>query len=53
MLRWLRGVRSLLGDDPTKEQLTDFVWATLKGGKARLPTFFFHFEISPCRGEFM
>ena len=33
VLRWLTGVRTQLGDSPTKEQLTDFVWATLKSGK--------------------
>eukprot|EP00887_Chlorella_sp_A99_P005898 scaffold1.g5898.t1 len=33
VLRWLNDVRLILGDEPTKDQLTDFVWATLKGGK--------------------
>jgi citrate synthase len=33
VLRWLTNVREQLGDSPTKEQLTDFVWATLKSGK--------------------
>ena len=33
VLRWLTGVKDQLGDNPTKEQLTDFVWATLKSGK--------------------
>eukprot|EP00889_Picochlorum_renovo_P007127 jgi/Picre1/34157/NNA_001632.t1 len=33
VLRWLSGVVSELGTSPTKEQLTDFVWATLKSGK--------------------
>jgi len=33
VLRWLTSVREQLGDNPTKEQLTDFVWATLKSGK--------------------
>lgn len=33
VLRWLRDVRSQLGDAPSKEQLTDFVWSTLKSGK--------------------
>lgn len=33
VLRWLTDVKAQLGDNPTKEQLTDFVWATLKSGK--------------------
>ena len=33
VLRWLNDATAVLGDDPTKEQLTDFVWATLKSGK--------------------
>lgn len=33
VLRWIVDVKSQLGDSPTKEELTDFVWATLKGGK--------------------
>lgn len=33
VLRWLTNVVSEVGSNPTKEQLTDFVWATLKSGK--------------------
>mmetsp|Transcript_2801 Transcript_2801/g.6764 ORF Transcript_2801/g.6764 Transcript_2801/m.6764 type:complete len:387 (+) Transcript_2801:290-1450(+) len=33
VLLWLQGVKSELGDDPSKEALTDFVWNTLKSGK--------------------
>lgn len=33
VLRWLTGVVNDLGQSPTKEQLTDYVWATLKSGK--------------------
>lgn len=33
VLRWLRDVRAQVGDSPSKEQLTDFVWSTLKSGK--------------------
>lgn len=33
VLRWLSGVVSDLGYTPTKEQLTDYVWSTLKSGK--------------------
>ena len=33
VLRWLTGVRDQVGDDPSKEQLSDFLWATLKSGK--------------------
>eukprot|EP00793_Prasinoderma_coloniale_P000142 PRCOL_00005650-RA len=33
VLLWLRSVQAELGANPTKEQLTDFVWATLKSGK--------------------
>ncbi|KAI7838041.1 hypothetical protein COHA_008125 [Chlorella ohadii] len=32
-LRWVHGVQQELGESPTKEQLRDYVWATLKGGK--------------------
>ena len=35
VLRWLNAVEQILGDAPTKEQLTEFVWATLKSGKVR------------------
>jgi len=33
VLKWLSGVVDEVGLNPTKEQLTDFVWATLKSGK--------------------
>ncbi len=33
VLKWLGGVATELGPTPTKEQLTEFVWATLKSGK--------------------
>ena len=33
VLNWLVPVQAEMGDDPTKEELTDFVWATLKSGK--------------------
>lgn len=33
VLRWLLDVTDQLGAQPTKEQLTEFVWSTLKGGK--------------------
>ena len=33
VLNWLVAVQAEMGDDPTKEELTDFVWATLKSGK--------------------
>jgi citrate synthase len=32
-LRWVHGVQQELGGTPTKEQLRDYVWATLKAGK--------------------
>ncbi|GMH38747.1 hypothetical protein BSKO_06631 [Bryopsis sp. KO-2023] len=33
VLRWIKGVQAELGANPSKSQLTDFVWATLKSGK--------------------
>lgn len=33
VLRWLNHVRQEVGDDVTKEQMAEFVWATLKSGK--------------------
>ena len=36
VLRWLNNVREQVGDDVTKEQLSEFVWATLKSGKVRV-----------------
>ena len=33
VLKWLDGVVAELGHGPTKDQLTEFVWATLKSGK--------------------
>lgn len=33
VLRWLTDVRQQVGDDVTKEQMREFVWATLKSGK--------------------
>lgn len=33
VLRWIRGVQGEIGESPSKDQLRDFVWATLKGGK--------------------
>lgn len=33
VLRWLNEVRKQVGDDVTKEQMKEFVWATLKSGK--------------------
>ncbi|PRW60618.1 citrate synthase [Chlorella sorokiniana] len=33
VLRWLNEVRSEVGDGVTKEQMKEFVWATLKSGK--------------------
>ena len=35
VLRWLTGVTKEVGDNPSKEQLQAFVWATLKSGKVR------------------
>ena len=36
VLRWLNEVRAEVGDNVTKEQMGEFVWATLKSGKVRL-----------------
>lgn len=33
VLRWIFGVMDSLGENPSKEQLTKYVWDTLKGGK--------------------
>ncbi|KAL4441548.1 hypothetical protein ABPG77_002052, partial [Micractinium sp. CCAP 211/92] len=33
VLRWLNDVRQQVGDDVTKDQMKEFVWATLKSGK--------------------
>ena len=33
VLLWLDGVRKELGSSPSKQEMTDFVWATLKAGK--------------------
>ncbi|QDZ20183.1 citrate synthase [Chloropicon primus] len=33
VLLWINNVKNELGADPTKEDLTDFVWDTLKNGK--------------------
>eukprot|EP00877_Chromochloris_zofingiensis_P012101 jgi/Chrzof1/7144/Cz02g12210.t1 len=33
VLRWIFDVQKQLGENPTKEQLTEFVWNTLKSGK--------------------
>lgn len=33
VLRWLKDVQAELGEDPGKEKLEQFVWATLKSGK--------------------
>jgi len=33
VLLWINNVREVLGEQPTKEALTDFVWDTLKNGK--------------------
>jgi len=33
VLRWLTGVVKDLGSEPSKEQLTEYVWSTLKSGK--------------------
>ncbi|EFN53804.1 hypothetical protein CHLNCDRAFT_36371 [Chlorella variabilis] len=33
VLRWLTDVRQQVGDNVTKEQLSEFVWSTLKSGK--------------------
>jgi citrate synthase len=33
VLRWLTGVQAQLGPAPSHQQLTDFVWATLRSGK--------------------
>ncbi|KAL4444342.1 hypothetical protein ABPG75_012079 [Micractinium tetrahymenae] len=33
VLRWLNEVRKQVGDDVTKDQMREFVWATLKSGK--------------------
>lgn len=33
VLRWLKDVQDQLGEDPGKEKLEEFVWATLKSGK--------------------
>ncbi|KAI7838691.1 hypothetical protein COHA_007492 [Chlorella ohadii] len=33
VLRWLNEVRAEVGDNVTKEQMKEFVWATLKSGK--------------------
>ena len=33
VLKWLNEARAQVGDDVTKEQLTEFVWATLKSGR--------------------
>lgn len=33
VLRWLSGVVADIGNDPSKEQLTEYVWSTLKSGK--------------------
>ena len=33
VLLWINNVKEVLGESPTKEALTDFVWDTLKNGK--------------------
>ncbi|KFM23540.1 putative citrate synthase, mitochondrial [Auxenochlorella protothecoides] len=33
VLRWIQHVTREIGESPSKEQLREFVWATLKGGK--------------------
>lgn len=33
VLRWLKGVQMELGMDPTKEEIEEFAWKTLKSGK--------------------
>mmetsp|Transcript_1769 Transcript_1769/g.6357 ORF Transcript_1769/g.6357 Transcript_1769/m.6357 type:complete len:221 (+) Transcript_1769:816-1478(+) len=33
VLGWLKNITKELGPSPTKDQLTDYVWATLKSGK--------------------
>ncbi|CAG9463658.1 unnamed protein product [Pedinophyceae sp. YPF-701] len=33
VLKWLKEVVSTLGENPTKEQLREYTWATLKSGK--------------------
>jgi len=33
VLKWLNEARAQVGDDVTNEQLTEFVWATLKSGR--------------------
>lgn len=33
MLVWIQKAKKTLGDDPTDEQVKDFIWSTLKSGQ--------------------
>lgn len=33
VLRWMTSIQAELGDSPSKEQLKEYIWATLKSGK--------------------
>ncbi len=33
VLRWMTSIQKQLGDNPSKEQLKEYIWATLKSGK--------------------